>query len=551
MEPRLTDELYALYRDLLLERSGLFYPEHKRDDLEHGLQLALKATPLTNLAELYSDARSNTTIWETILAHLTIGETSFFRNRPQFEALRSEIFPDLFRRRSTLRNMRIWSAGCATGEEPYSVAMLLTELLPPPSDWHINILATDINPNFLARAREGLYGNWSFRDTPDDIKTRFFTEEKNRWRLLPHIRAMVTFARINLTESTYPSITNGTTALDIILCRNVTIYFNEATTRAVVDRFYRALAPGGWLVVGHAEPQASTYHQFEVYNFPNTVIYRKSLNAPFFISDQFSSFPAAPSSAPSSPAATCPPTSANSPQKPGEQGTTTQQQSSINLPARPFFPISPPALPPSFPPVSPYPPASTGVSSPPPPVQKPPVQKPPAQKPPPAPNARALWEQASLRLSQNDKATAEKLIDQLLLVEPDHPEALAAMGRMCADRGEWECAKRYCNKVLEVNPLQIEAHYILAQVYEHEDDLDAALTEYRRVVFLDRQFVLGMIGMANIWRRMGRADDARRSYRNVLKQLSTFTPLTPVPGAEGATASELVAFVARQLQKLD
>lgn len=125
------------------------------------------------------------------------------------------------------------------------------------------------------------------------------------------------------------------------------------------------------------------------------------------------------------------------------------------------------------------------------------------------------------------------------------------MGRMCADRGEWECAKRYCNKVLEVNPLQIEAHYILAQVYEHEDDLDAALTEYRRVVFLDRQFVLGMIGMANIWRRIGRADDARRSYRNVLKQLSTFTPLTPVPGAEGATASELVAFVARQLQKLD
>lgn len=153
-------------------------------------------------------------------------------------------------------------------------------------------------------------------------------------------------------------------------------------------------------------------------------------------------------------------------------------------------------------------------------------------------------------MEQNDKVGAENLINQLLSIEPGHVEALAALGRLCADRGEWECAKHYCKQALESNPLQIEAHYILAQVYEHEEDLDAALTEYRRVVFLDRQFVPGMIGMANIWRRMGRYEDARRSYRNALKQLSTCTPLTPVPGAEGATASELAAFVARQLQQL-
>lgn len=282
MDELLTDELYALFRDLMHERCGLTYPERKRTDLAHGLSAALRTSKLGSLAQLYAEARAYGPAWEVLVAHLTIGETYFFRNQAQFDALREQIVPELIERRSSIRTLRIWSAGCATGEEPYSLAMLLSERLPDLASWQLHILATDINPQFLARAREGLYGNWSFRDTQATLRDSYFAPEGSRWRLSARIRQMVNFSRLNLIEPCYPAIINGTYGQDIIFCRNVTIYFDEPTTRQIIERFYAALFPGGWLVVGHAEPQADLYQRFELHNFPRTIVYRKPLDAPFF-----------------------------------------------------------------------------------------------------------------------------------------------------------------------------------------------------------------------------------------------------------------------------
>jgi chemotaxis protein methyltransferase CheR len=282
IEEQLDDPLYLRFRDLLHDRSGLDYPERKRADLAHGLRLALANSRHSDLAALYEDAAAGGPGWEIILAQLTIGETYFFRNTPQFEALRQHILPELIQRRQATRHLRIWSAGCATGEEPYSIAMTLADLLPSNEFWQVSILATDINPQFLARARDGIYGSWSFRETSEDMRERFFTPEQNRWRLHPAIRQMVTFAQLNLAEPCFPAILNGTYAQDLILCRNVTIYFDEATTHQLIERFHSTLLPGGWLLVGHAEPQASANQQLELHNFPQTVVYRKRLDAPMF-----------------------------------------------------------------------------------------------------------------------------------------------------------------------------------------------------------------------------------------------------------------------------
>jgi chemotaxis protein methyltransferase CheR len=282
MNESLDDALYVRFRDLLHSRSGLDYPERKRADLAHGLRLALASSQHSDLATLYDDAAAGGPSWEIILAQLTIGETYFFRNTPQFAALREHILPELIERRRTMHHLRIWSAGCATGEEPYSIAMILADLLPKTEFWQVSILATDINPQFLARARDGLYGSWSFRETPEAVRERFFTPEQNRWRLQPSIRQMVTFARLNLAEPCFPAIFNGTYAQDLILCRNVTIYFDEATTHQLIERFHSTLLPGGWLLVGHAEPQASANQRLELHNFPQTVVYRKRLDAPLF-----------------------------------------------------------------------------------------------------------------------------------------------------------------------------------------------------------------------------------------------------------------------------
>ena len=200
MNLELSDDLYLRFRDLLLMRCGLYYPERKRGDLAYGLNMALASSGRRNLTELYADAVAGGPGWEAILAHLTVGETYFFRNGAQFDVLRDHIVPELRERRATLRMLRLWSAGCATGEEPYSLAILLNDLLYNGAPWSISILATDINPVFLERAREALYGSWSFRETPNDLRDRFWVEEHGRWRLLPEIRRMVNFARLNLAD---------------------------------------------------------------------------------------------------------------------------------------------------------------------------------------------------------------------------------------------------------------------------------------------------------------------------------------------------------------
>jgi len=522
VEPELSDELYLLFRDLLRKRSGMFYPEHKRTDLVHGLGQAMHTTQQQTFATLYEAALAGGEVWEAILVNLTIGETSFLRNKPQFDALRGHVFPELFERQKAYRTLRIWSAGCATGEEPYSLAMLLVDLLPKIETWNISILATDLNPLFLGRAREAVYGNWSFREVPDEIRDRFFLKEQHRWRLKPEICRMVNFMRLNLVEQTYPSLVNGTCNLDMLVCRNVTIYFDEETTRKIVERFYAALAPGGWLIVGHAEPQVGIYRQFEVHNLPNTVLYRKALDSPLFIFDLGRNSFNPPPPPPSLPAAPKAQTKPLGPLPPKSKSSLWQAQAA---------PSANPGNANLFPPLGPKSPTDY-------------------LNPPLTPKIDP-WLLIRERLAQGDKMGAEALLRSLIREEPGQIEALTLLGRLCADRGEWFSAQSYCEQALERDPLYIEAHYVLAQLYEHQGRLDEALAAYRRTIYLNRNFVPGTLGMANVWRSLGRVAEAQRGYRNVLKQLTIFAPTAGVPGLEGATAAELITFVTKQLQALE
>jgi chemotaxis protein methyltransferase CheR len=492
MELQCSDELYLSFRDLVLARAGLHYPAYKRADLLHGLGLAQNAGGYANLAELYTQALAGGGAWDLVLAHLTIGETYFFRNGPQFDALREQIIPDILRRRADTHGLRVWSAGCATGEEPYSLAMTIGDLLPDPALWHVSILATDINPQFLERARTALYSDWSFRETPADVRARFWIKEQNRWRLRPEIQRMVTFARLNLAEPSYPSIINGTSAIDLLLCRNVTIYFDQATTRQVVDRFFKALAPGGWLIVGHSEPQAGVYEQFEVHNFPNTVVYRKPLAAPMFAFDSWRE---------DGPEPRLPPPGAQLPSAPALIDTRSAGR---RAPTGPLAPIKPAA-----------------------------VRSSPTD----------LTASASLRLPSAQRGASDPPLARSAEIA-----ALIKLGRQSADRGDWPSAETYCQQALASDSLCIAAHYLLGQIHEHQDAFDPALAAYRRTVYLDRSFVPGLIGIGNIWRQIGRTRDARRTYEAALHQLALLPTAALVPGADGATAGELVALVIQQLR---
>jgi len=273
----LADQDLGRFQTLLREVSGLELPETRRPDLRRAVNRALAATGLADADALYRHLRDGAgrPALEAFVGDLTIGETHFFRNRPQFQALERHLLPELIVRRRGSRRLRVWSAACSTGEEPYSLAILLERLLPDRARWDVRILATDINRAALERARRGRYGAWSFREVPDDVAATYFERRGSTLEVAGRIRQMVSFAHLNLADDRWPSAATGTLDLDLILCRNVLIYFGDELSRQVADRLHGALADGGYLLVAPAELSQAVFRRFDVVNLDGAVVYRK------------------------------------------------------------------------------------------------------------------------------------------------------------------------------------------------------------------------------------------------------------------------------------
>ena len=276
----LPDALLSRLSDFLASQVGLHFPRERWRDLERGIAAASRESGYAQ-AEAYIHwllaAPLTRTQIEGLASQLTVGETYFFREKRSLDILEQQILPELLRARGeTEKHLRIWSAGCCSGEEPYSIAMLLDRLIPDVEKWNLTILATDINPRFLRKAAQGVYGEWSFRDTPAWIRERYFKRRKDgRFEIQPRIRRMVSFSYLNLAEDAYPSLVNGTNAMDVILCRNVLMYFAEARARKVVDKLHRSLVDGGWLITSPAETSTVLFSAFTTVEFPGAFLYRR------------------------------------------------------------------------------------------------------------------------------------------------------------------------------------------------------------------------------------------------------------------------------------
>jgi chemotaxis protein methyltransferase CheR len=274
------DALWKRLSEYIAENTGLNFPPERRSDLERGLTAAAAefgfADNLHCADWLLSTPLSRPQL-HALASHLTIGETYFFRERGTFDALAQKILPELLsRRRVREKRIRLWSAACSTGEEPYSLAILMQRLLPDWKDWHVTILATDINPRSLQKASAGVYGEWSFRQSPSWFKDRYFTRTADgRFAVEPRIRDCVNFAPLNLAGDSFPSLATDTNAMDVIFCRNVLMYFTPAQQCNVVENLRGALTEGGWLAVSPTECSQELFRQFVAVNFPDTVIYRK------------------------------------------------------------------------------------------------------------------------------------------------------------------------------------------------------------------------------------------------------------------------------------
>lgn len=469
--------------ELIAESMGLHFPRERWDDLRRGVAGAAQELGCADVAacvdRLLSEPPTRAQL-EVLASHLTVGETYFFRDTQMLEALTGTILPELIRaRRGREQRLRIWSAGCCSGEEAYSLAILLHRVLPDLQAWHVSITATDINSRFLQKAVGGIYGEWSFRDAPAWLKARYFTRTPDgRYAIIPEIRKLVAFAYLNLVEDVYPSLATDTNAMDVILCRNVLMYLTPPQMHKVIGKLHHALLEGGWLAVSPSEASKAMFPQFVNVNFPGAILFRKgdalSVPMPEFVA------PVIEESLPrGSPAAA-----------PVLAGRAALKEEPVAAKA-----------------------ARGRLAS-----------------------AESLYQEGRYREAADESQAA-------YAEGAREPVALSLLARALANQGRLADALEWCDRWVAADKLQPAAHYLRAVVLLERGDAAQAHASLQRTIYLDPGFVLAHFALGNLARGGGKMDQARRHFANALDLLREHQPYDLLPESDGLTAGRLIEFI--------
>jgi chemotaxis protein methyltransferase CheR len=272
---RLTEEELDEISALIEQRSAILFDSSRERFFSTRVREYLEEKGLGNGTELLRHVSGSSTEYEVLLERLLTQETSFFRYPAVYEALEKKILPEVQERKfwESPRTLRIWSAGCSTGEEPYSIAVTLSQSLKFAEAWEIEILATDISRRALRHAERGVYSKRSLQDVSLGQVETYFTATKHGFQVKPRIRRMISFAQMNLVESVYVG------KFDCIFCMNVLMYFSDERRITILRRFYDALEPGGYFLLGHSETLSNVPMKFESIVLGDCRIYRKPVAA--------------------------------------------------------------------------------------------------------------------------------------------------------------------------------------------------------------------------------------------------------------------------------
>ena len=279
MIPIAQDPSYNRLKNHMIGTTGLAFYANRDEQLSELIANRLSALGMrgcSEYADLLADRKQGRAEMDVLIAWLTIGETYFFRDEAQFNAIRNIALPDILARNASSKRLRIWCAGCATGAEPYSLAILLArELSHQIAGWQVAIEATDLNRDYLAAAGEGKFREWAFRSTSDEVRRECFSKEGLLWTIRPRFREWISFHYMNLAESEFLTPWPEGTCFDLILCRNVMIYFSPEVNRRLIGQLCNSLGAGGWLVVGAAEHGLDGYQALRTWDVSNARIYQK------------------------------------------------------------------------------------------------------------------------------------------------------------------------------------------------------------------------------------------------------------------------------------
>ncbi len=270
-------EDFRLLREFIHEKSGMYFQDRKLYLLQSRLSKRMEELGITSFRDYFYTIKYDTTKAEfhQLMNLVTTNETYFFRNEPQLEAFREETLPGIIahkRQSKGIKTLRIWSAGCSTGEEPYTIAMILKDTIKDDPGWHIEIIANDISESVIHTARKGEYTGPSLRHVSSDHLSRYFEESGEMCKVLPEIKSMVKFVQLNLNDTRKLAMYRN---IDVIFCRNVMIYFSDEVKKRIVKGFYQALSPNGLLIIGHSETLHGVSKSFKLKYFKGSLMYLK------------------------------------------------------------------------------------------------------------------------------------------------------------------------------------------------------------------------------------------------------------------------------------
>ncbi|MGR3218869.1 MAG: CheR family methyltransferase [Candidatus Anammoxibacter sp.] len=518
----MTNQLLSQLSKWIDECVGFYFPEKRWRDLEriaNNVSKELGFEDTESCIEMLISTPLTNDQTNILIKHLTVGETYFYREKRSLDIFEKILLPELIhscRAKGSLK-FTIWSAGCSTGEEPYSIAIILRKTMADLDNWDITVKGTDINEMSLQKASNGIYSEWSFRDIQQGFKERYFKKTiDNKFKIQDNIKKMVTFSSLNLV-SDYHNPERKTSALlppancqrpkdvDVIFCRNVLIYLSADQITTVINNLYDSLAEGGYLIVSPSEISNIFNHKFTSVNFSGATFYKKDskkLNVQLPVRNNLSL-------------------------------AGTEEQFIHNTPPFPLPPMEADPKPNKTCNVSPTP-VDNKKDEPRTETKQPDVPEKPEVK-----TTGDLYVAALDLFKQGRYDESIKLLLDIVANKHNDIKAIILLAQSYANKGEPDQALEWSNKAISIDKMNPACHYLNATILQEQGRTVEVANALKRAIYLNNDFILAHFMIGNIFSQQGKQKQSDKHFKNALLLLSACEPGDILPYSEGMTAGRL------------
>lgn len=472
------------------ERMGLDYSRKKTQKMRQVFSWAARDFGFSSpeaCAEWFLTTPYSNDLMDKMAGYLTIKETYFYREHESLDILRNVLIPNFVaNRKGRPKRLRVWSAGCSTGEEAYTIAIVLLQQQHLLHSYDVTILATDINPKSLQKGKEGIYTEWSFRGTPDWFKKNYFVKvSEGTYQVKSHVKEMVDFRYMNLVKDNYPSLMNDTNAMDLIFCRNVLMYMKQTRAQQVVNKFRKSLIEGGYLMVSATETSMMLFEDLKMHHYPGMICYEKQLQGveratkkadqhkvvkDLILRDSLK-------------------------KSYGSQKESTLVQKTTAFDMDPYYK-------------------------------------------PREPNYEDLYESQVL---PSEKQMEEDALEESIV-------RLETVCRELADQGKLEEALKKVDQALELERLNARLYYLRAAILQEMECIESAIQALRKATYLEHDMVVAHFVLGNLYMHQGDTSKSRKSYDNALKLLDQYGVDELVPESDGLSAKRFKEIIRTTLK---